>query len=73
MFLVMALLRERLRPIAPAHRERTSRGGERDPLWLRYADLVKLGFSPETSMIVADAPVALDIVTGLLLPDGRLR
>ncbi len=73
MFLVMALLRERLRPIAPAHHEPPSRGGERDPLWLRYADLVKLGFSPETSMIVADAPVALDVVTGLLLPDGHLR
>jgi hypothetical protein len=68
----MALLRERLRPIAPAHRESTSRGGERNPLWLRYADLVKLGFSPETSMIVADTPIALETVTGMLLPDGRL-
>jgi len=37
---------------------------------MRYADLVKLGFSPETSMIVAEAPVALGTVTGLLLPDG---
>ena len=69
----MALLRERLRPIGPAEPGSTSPGGARDPLWLRYADLVKLGFSPETSMIVADAPVALDTVTGLLLPDGRHR
>jgi hypothetical protein len=46
-------------------------GRERDPLWMRYADLVKLGFSAETSMIVAEAPVALDTVTSLLLPDGR--
>jgi hypothetical protein len=37
---------------------------------MRYADLVKLGFSPETSMIVAEAPVALGTVTSLLLPDG---
>ena len=69
MFLVMALLTERLRPIAHVEPGSTSRGGVRDPLWLRYADLVKLGFSPETSMIVAGAPVALETVTGLLLPD----
>jgi hypothetical protein len=69
--LVMAMLRERLRPVAQAKPERQSRGGDRDPLWMRYADLVKLGFSPETSMIVAEAPVALDTVTSLLVPDLR--
>jgi len=66
----MAMLKERLRPIAQAGPDRASRGSEGDPLWMRYADLVKLGFSPETSMIVAEAPVALGTVTGLLLPDG---
>jgi hypothetical protein len=48
-------------------------GGEGNPLWVRYADLVKLGFSPETSMIVAEAPVALESVRTLLLPDGATR
>jgi hypothetical protein len=52
-------------PVGPA------RADEGDPLWLRYADLVKLGFSPETSLIVAEAPVELASVTGLLLPDAR--
>jgi len=64
----MAMLRERLRPIATAA-HRNPAGGD-EPLWLRYADLVKLGFSSETSMIVAQAPVGLDAVTGLLAPDG---
>ena len=71
----MALLRERLRPIAHTGSVRTRRplgagGDEGAPLWLRYAELVKLGFSPETSLIVAGAPVALDDVTGLLLPEA---
>jgi hypothetical protein len=67
----MAMLNERLRPIAKGRPERSVYGSEGDPLWLRYADLVKLGFSPETSMIVAEAPVALDTVTSLLVPDLR--
>jgi hypothetical protein len=71
MFLVMAMLRERLRPIAPIDPRDAAGGDGREPLWLRYADLVKLGFSPETSMIVAEAPVSLDTVTRLLVPDGR--
>jgi hypothetical protein len=45
-------------------------GDEGNPLWLRYAELVKLGFSPETSSIVAAAPVALADVAGLLLPEA---
>jgi len=67
------MLTERLRPIAQSESRNTPGGGERDLLWMRYADLVKLGFSAETSMIVAEAPVALDTVTSLLLPDGRPR
>jgi hypothetical protein len=67
----MAMLKERLRPIAQAGSNGESRRNEVDPLWMRYADLVKLGFSPETSMIVAEAPVALDTVTNLLVPDLR--
>ena len=71
----MALLRERLRPIAQAGPVRTRHplgtgGDEGNPLWLRYAELVKLGFSPETSSIVAAAPVALADVAGLLLPEA---
>jgi hypothetical protein len=63
-------------PAAQAGSGRTSspvpsRPEEGDPLWLRYANLVKIGFSPETSMIVAEAPVALESVTRLLLPDAR--
>ncbi len=65
----MAMLRERLRPIA----QTGLCGGDGNPLWVRYADLVKLGFSPETSMIVAEAPVGLDSVRSLLLPDGATR
>ena len=68
----MAMLRERLRPIAPSA-PRYPAGGDGEPLWLRYADLVKLGFSSETSLIVAQAPVGLDAVTGLLAPDGLAR
>jgi hypothetical protein len=37
----------------------------------RYFDLLELGFSPETSRIVADAPVSLEALTSLLLPDGE--
>jgi hypothetical protein len=69
--LVMAMLTERLRPIAHVESERQPREGEGDPLWMRYADLLKLGFSPETSMIVAEAPIALGTVTSLLVPDLR--
>jgi hypothetical protein len=67
----MAMLRERLRPIPPAGPRNASRRGEQDPLWLRYADLVKLGFSPETSLIVAEAPAPLETVTARLVPDGQ--
>jgi len=72
---VMAFLRERLRPIAQPGPVRALRplgtgGDEGNPLWLRYAEFVKLGFSPETSSIVAAAPVALADVTGLLLPEA---
>ena len=72
---VMAFLRERLRPIEQAGPVRTRRplgtgGDEGNPLWLRYAEFVKLGFSPETSSIVAAAPVTLADVTGLLLPEA---
>jgi hypothetical protein len=64
----MPTLRERISPTAPAApRNATSR----DPLWLRYGDLVKLGFSPETSAIVAEAPVPLHTITRLLVPDAR--
>ena len=72
----MAFLRERLRPIAQAGPVRarsplgTGGGDEGNPLWLRYAEFVRLGFSPETSSIVAAAPVALADVTSLLLPDA---
>jgi hypothetical protein len=65
------MLRERLRPIASAGSGKVLRRDARDPLWLRYADLVKLGFSPETSMIVAAAPVPMKTVTALLAPDGH--
>lgn len=37
----------------------------------RYFDLIELGFSPATSAIIADAPVSLEAVTRLLLPDGE--
>jgi len=67
----MAMLRERLQPIAQAAPDQTSAGSEADPLWVRYADLVRRGSSPETSMIVAETRVALDTVTSLLLPDLR--
>jgi hypothetical protein len=67
----MAMLGERLRPIAQAGPEQPSPGNEGDPLWVRYADLMRRGFSPETSTIVAAAPVAPDKVTSLLLPDLR--
>ena len=67
----MAMLRERLQPIAQAAPDQTSPGREADLLWMRYGDLVRRGFSPETSMIVAEARVALDTVTSLLLPDLR--
>ena len=71
----MAFLRERLRPIEQAGPVRTLRplgtgGDEGSPLWLRYAEFVKLGFSPETSSIVAAAPIAVSDVTGLLLPEA---
>ncbi|MGH2936431.1 MAG: hypothetical protein ACRDL2_18220 [Gaiellaceae bacterium] len=48
-------------------------GAREDPDRLRYFDLVKLGFSPETSMMIAAAPVSLDSVTALLLPDAISR
>lgn len=67
----MTMLRERLQPIAPAAFENPWRGNRQEPLWLRYAGLVKLGFSRETSLIVAEAPVPLHAVTGLLAPDAR--
>lgn len=67
----MAMLRERLRPIPQAGPRNASRRGKQDPLWLRYADLVKLGFSPETSLIIAEAPTPLETITALLLPDGH--
>jgi hypothetical protein len=66
----MAMLRERLRPVLHTNRGEMVKG-ESDPLWLRYADLVKLGYSAETSLIVADAPVLLETITTLLLPDAR--
>jgi len=65
------MLRERLRPVGPAGTGNAVPRDARDPLWLRYADLVKLGFSPETSMIAAAAPVPLKTVTALLAPDGH--
>ena len=71
MFSVMALLRERLQPIASAEPRYTSSGSGPQPLWVRYADLVKLGFSPETSMIVAEAPLTVEAVRKVLVPDGR--
>lgn len=64
----MPMLRERLRQTASAAPRNSSSA---DPLWLRYADLVKLGFSPETSAIVAEAAVPLHTVTRLLVPDAR--
>ena len=70
MFLVMTLLRERLSPIAAEPRN-TSNGSGPQPLWVRYAELVKLGFSPETSMIVAEAPLTVDAVRNVLVPDGH--
>jgi hypothetical protein len=69
----MTLLRERLRPTTPATRRSTPIAREHEPLWLRYADLVALGYSPETSRIVAGARVPLDAVTSLLAPDDSLR
>ena len=66
----MAMLRERLRPAATATRCVTSTASEGQPLWIRYADLVELGYSPETSGIVANASVPLHAVTSLLAPDG---
>ncbi len=71
MFLVMTLLRERLNPIDSAEPRNTSSGSGPQPLWVRYAELVKLGFSPETSMIVAEAPLTVDAVRNVLVPDGR--
>lgn len=71
MFCAVTMLKERLQPIAQAGPERTSRDSERDLLWMRYADLVNLGYSEETSMIFANAPVSLNAVTSLLLPDLR--
>jgi len=65
----MAMLRERLRPIAQT--EQPFLGSEGDPLWVRYADLVRRGISPETSTLVAEAPVPLDTATSLLPPDLR--
>jgi len=49
-----------------------------DPLMLergseeleRYLELIELGFSPDTSALVADAPVSLESITQLLLPDA---
>jgi len=69
MYLAMAFLKERLRPFPQAEPPRAARKGDGDLLWMRYTDLVKLGYSPETSMIVAEAPVPLDAVTSLLRPD----
>lgn len=37
----------------------------------RYFDLIERGFSPETSAIVAEAPVSLADITRLLVPDRR--
>jgi len=65
------MLRERLRPIPQAGPDDVSPGGGREARWLRYADLVKLGFSQETSLIVAKAPVPIETVTALLVPDGH--
>jgi len=36
----------------------------------RYLELIELGFSPDTSALVADAPVSLESITQLLLPDA---
>lgn len=36
----------------------------------RYLELIELGFSPDTSAIVADAPVSVESITQLLLPDA---
>lgn len=64
----MALLRERLRPLAPS--ELAPQGeGDCDPLWMRYADLVKMGYSPETSLMVAESPIPVHRVTSLLIPE----
>jgi hypothetical protein len=35
----------------------------------RYVALIERGFSPQTSAIIADAPVSLAAITLLLLPD----
>jgi len=43
--------------------------GSDEPL-MRYVELLELGFSPDTSAIVADAPVSLESITQLLLPDA---
>ena len=36
----------------------------------RYLELIELGFSSDTSAIVADAPVSLESIRQLLLPDA---
>jgi len=41
-----------------------------DDLLDRYLELIELGFSPDTSAIVADAPVSVESITQLLLPDA---
>jgi hypothetical protein len=60
----MATLSERLQPTGPAIPGYPSSEGADVPLWLRYADLVRLGFSSGPSL--AGAHVATDPIARVL-------
>jgi hypothetical protein len=52
-----------------ANRPTPDQTEEGEVLRRRYYELVGLGYSPETSLIVSGASVPLESVTELILPD----